>query len=127
MFRWWLGYVLGDRFKGKRCFVLADIEGAEKLMLEGAVSFLYAEPKPIWMIEISIFGHQPKGVNINPDLMSTFQMFYKRGYEAWTADKQCRCIHPDEVESVVKSGKDTLLTHDFLFIERGRKGEIIGV
>ncbi len=117
--------VLGFRFQGKKCFILVDIEGAEKFMLEGASFFLNADPKPTWMIEISIAEHQPKGISINPHLLSTFAIFWDRGYEAWTADKQCRLIQVDEVENIVRSGENTLLTHNFLFIDKGRKSEIL--
>lgn len=113
--------LLGSRFQGRRCMVLADIEGAEKLMLEGASSFLCSVPKPIWMVEISISEHQPKGTKINPNLFATFQMFWDKGYSAWTATKQCRQIFPDEIESIVNNNNNTLLTNNFLFIERGSK------
>lgn len=116
-----LDNILSSRFQGKRCFVLVDIEGAEQLMLKGASCFINREPKPIWLIEICISEHQPKGVNINPNLLSTFQLFWSRGYEAWTADKQCRAIQPDEIEEIVESGIDSLQTHNFLFVEEGRK------
>lgn len=120
-----LDNVLGSRFQGKRCFILIDIEGAEQLMLEGASSFINMEPKPMWMIEVSLSQHQPKGVSINPNLSSTFHIFWNRGYEAWTADKQCRIIYPDEIEEIVKSGMDTLHTNNFLFIEKGKKTELL--
>ena len=120
-----LDNVLGSRFYGRNCFFLVDIEGAEKLMLEAAFSSLSWEPKPIWMVEIAISEHQPKGVAINPHLLATFQIFWERGYEAWTADKRLHLVHPNEVESTVKSGKDSLFTHNFLFIENGRKREIL--
>jgi FkbM family methyltransferase len=119
-----LDNVLGSRFQSKRCFMIVDIEGAEQLMLEGASSIMDMEPRPIWMMEISISEHQPRGVGINPNLLSTFQVFWNRGYEAWTADKECRAIHPDEIERVVESGMDTLHTHNFLFIEEGKKSEL---
>jgi FkbM family methyltransferase len=54
--------ILGSRFQDKRCFLLVDIEGAEKYMLAGAAKMLAREPRPIWMVEISISEHQPKGV-----------------------------------------------------------------
>jgi FkbM family methyltransferase len=121
-----LDNVLNSRYQGKRCFFIVDIEGAEQLLLEGASSILNMEPKPIWMMEISISQHQPKGVSINPHLLSTFHIFWNRGYDAWTADKQCRIIYPNEIEKTVKSGVDTLHTNNFLFIEKGKKTELLG-
>ncbi len=120
-----LDNALGLRFQSKKCFVLVDIEGAEQLMLEGASSIIDMMPKPIWMMEILISEHQPKGININPNLSSTFQVFWNSGYEAYTADKQCRIIYPDEIEEIVMSGIDALHTHNFLFIEKGKKIEFL--
>jgi len=120
-----LDNVLGEKFRGKRCFMLVDIEGTEQLMLEGASSIIDMAPKPIWMMEISISEHQPKGISINPNLLSTFQIFWSHGYDAWTADRQCRIIHHDEIEQIVNTGIDTLHTHNFLFIEKGKKHKII--
>lgn len=117
--------ILGSRFQGERCFVLVDVEGAEKDVLEGAQGFLHRHPKSIWMVEVSVTEHQPGGVKINPNLFSTFDAFWRKGYAAWTADKQCRQVYPDEIGQIVKSGKDTLLTHNFLFMERGRKERLI--
>ena len=122
-----LDNVLGNRFNGERCFVLVDIEGAERYMLEGAGKFLYLQPKPIWMVEISITEHQPKGIKINPNLLSTFQIFWDKGYEAWTADKHLRLVSQDEVKSICRGGPNTLPTHNFLFIETGKKEEILDV
>jgi FkbM family methyltransferase len=114
---------LGTRFQGKQCFCLVDIEGAELFMLQGASDLINLDPKPIWLMEISISEHQPKGVTINPNLLSTFQIFWDSGYEAWTADKQCRLVGAEEVKNIAQSGKDTILTHNFLFIEKGRKNK----
>ncbi len=93
-------------------------------MVEGATSFLDREPKPIWIVEISISEHQPKGSNVNPNLLSTFSIFWNKGYEAWTVGKQLRPINPDEVENIARSAKDYLFTHNFLFIEEGKGADI---
>lgn len=114
---------LGERFKGKRCFIVVDIEGAEELMLKGASIMLSMVPKPTWMMEITVSEHQPKGISINPNLLSTFDIFWNNGYEAWTADRQCRIIHPDEVEKIIETGIDTIHSHNFLFIEKDKKHE----
>ncbi|MEI6737502.1 MAG: FkbM family methyltransferase [Pseudomonadota bacterium] len=121
-----LDIVLGSRFHGKRCLVLIDIEGAEQLMLEGASAFLLHEPRPIWMVEITVAEHQPKGTAINPHLLSTFQLFWTKGYEAFIADKHLRPILPAEIESIVKSQADSLYSHNFLFIESDKKRDLLG-
>ena len=104
-----LSNVLGARFMGKKCFILVDIEGSEKSMLEGAINLLETDPKPIWMVEISIKEHQPKGKKINPDLITTFQIFWEHGYEAWTAKSSPRRIDLDELKLIYESGQDTIL------------------
>jgi hypothetical protein len=118
--------LLESRFPGQQCLVLADVEGAEKTMLDGAEKFLKREPKPIWMVEISskIVGKSGDHI-INPHLISTFQIFWNHGYEAWTADEKVRLVTAAEVEAVVKTGQD-LSTHNFLFMPRGKRQEIFG-
>ena len=110
-----LDNVLGDRFDGKSVFILVDIEGAEKEMLDGASYLLNMEPKPIWMIEITVSTHQPKGVDINPHLLSTFQIFWNAGYKAYTADSNRRLVTFEEVSNIQNGGENTLQVHNFLF------------
>jgi FkbM family methyltransferase len=119
-----LNNVLGTKFQGKKILMIVDIEGAEKMMLEGASIFMEMKPKPIWLIEISIFEHQPKGVDINPNLFSTFQMFWAQGYESWTADKKCKEVKAEEIMKIIQDKQDTLLTHNFIFIEKSRRNEL---
>lgn len=120
-----LNNALGTRFENKKCFIIVDIEGAEKFMLEGASTMIDMTPKPIWMMEISITEHQPDGIAINPNLLSTFKIFWDNNYEAWTADKHCRIVNSDEIKQIVNTGKDTLLTHNFLFIEKNKKNDFL--
>ena len=112
--------VLGSRFPGMRCLILIDIEGSEKAMLDGALAMLNRQPKPIWMVEITSVEHQPKSVVINPHFEATFQMFWDRGYEAWTATRQSRRIFPTDVERIVRREQYALPTHNFLFVEEGQ-------
>jgi hypothetical protein len=102
--------------------MIVDIEGAERRMLDGASSLLGMSPKPVWMVEISIGEHQPKGVTINPDLFSTFELFWRNGYEAWTTSRPYRAITIEEVKRIVVSGQDRLNSHNFLFVESGKTG-----
>ncbi|MEO7403167.1 MAG: hypothetical protein ABIU95_05805, partial [Burkholderiales bacterium] len=121
-----LDRALGTRFHGRRCLMIVDIEGAEKQLIEGASSLLAADPKPIWMIEITTSEHQPKGTSINPHLLPTFQIFWGAGYEAWTTDKIPRRVTPDEVRAISDSGRSSFHVHNFLFIGEGSKEEILG-
>jgi FkbM family methyltransferase len=106
--------VLGTRLRGKRALILVDVEGAEKWMLEGATIMLSNDPKPIWLVEIVTKDHQPSGVEINPNLATTFQMFFQNGYQAFSADQDMRPITMEDVDRV-SSGKLEFDTHNFLF------------
>lgn len=108
--------VLGSRLSGKKALILVDIEGAEKWMLEGADILLANDPKPMWLVEIMSKDHQPGGIKINPNLVSTFQTFFQRGYQAISADKDSRPITIEEV-SRVASGSSEFGIHNFLFYE----------
>jgi FkbM family methyltransferase len=114
-----LDRVLAQRIQGRKCLFIVDIEGAERLMLSGATAILAMEPKPRWVVEISVAENQPRGVAINPHLASTFEVFWRNGYEARTADAQCRAVNAQEVDRVATTGVDTLGTQNFLFFERG--------
>lgn len=114
-----LDNLLATRLVGKRALVLVDIEGAERRMLEGAKQVLAAQPAPIWMVEISSTEHQPHGQTINPDLLSTFELFWSAGYVSVTANAARRKIEKEEVARVAAGGGNTLGTHNFLFSTPG--------
>jgi len=118
-----LDLVLGSRFDGEKCLVMVDVEGAERLMLDGSSLLLDMEPRPIWLMEILVSAHQPKDQRINPNLLSTFQEFWDRGYEAWTTHKQNRIVTKDEIESIIAGGEDTIWGDTFLFIQEGQDVE----
>lgn len=110
-----LDTVLANRFHGSKCLIITDIEGAELQMLRGATMMLHNDPKPTWMVEISISEHQPQGVALNPHLLETFALFDQAGYSAFTADAAERPITLEEVSKVAATGIDTLQTHNFVF------------
>ena len=112
-----LDLTLHDRFSEQRVFLLVDVEGAEFSLLAGAQKMLARDPKPIWLVEIAVEEHQPKGLTMNPHLLSTFDVFWQAGYRAWTAQVAPREIQRDEVAAVIESGRDTLGTHNFLFAD----------
>jgi FkbM family methyltransferase len=113
-----LDIVLGNRFHGAKCLIITDIEGAELQMLRGATKMLQNQPKPIWMVEVSINEHQPAGVTINPNLLDTFKLFDAAGYGAFVADATERPVTLEEVSKVFQTGVDTLMTHNFIFRAR---------
>ncbi len=122
-----LDTILGLRFQGKKKLILVDIEGAELQMLKGAKCILNSNPKPIWMVEIQINSHQPKGTIVNPNLYSTFQLFWDYNYEAWTVDQSPRLINRAKLKSIAHGGEDTLSVYNFIFFESNSKSQILGI
>lgn len=107
--------VIGQRLAGQRALVLIDVEGAELGVLQGATALLKSQPGAKWLVEITVAEHQPSGVAVNPNLVATFELFQKFGYQALAADDSLRSIHLDEVRAIAATGKDTLGTHNFIF------------
>lgn len=106
---------------GRRCFVLIDIEGAELDCLKGATT-LFSEAKDlIFMVEISVSDHQPRGRTVNPNLLETFQFFFARGFAAYTVELSPREIVAEEVQRVQSGADDSLRCCNFLFIPVGRQ------
>ncbi|MBF0434242.1 MAG: FkbM family methyltransferase [Magnetococcales bacterium] len=99
---------------GKRVLMLVDVEGAEYALLQGAAQSLCLEPRPIWMVEIGSTMHQPEGVKVNPHLVPTFEMFFKQGYVATTADSVQVSVDSKYVHAV-SEGTSEFSTHNFLF------------
>lgn len=110
-----LDTVLSNRMQGTRCLVVVDIEGVELSMLQSATKLLSNDPRPIWLIEISVNEHQPDGIVINPNLVKTFEIMRDAGYLAFTANGESREILLPEVQEVAATGRDTLQTHNFVF------------
>ena len=98
----------------KSCLVLIDIEGAELDCLKGAKTLLHS-PHSLFLIEISFGEHQPKGIDINPNLVETFHLMFSHEYEGYTADTNLRRIEINEINEIASSGIDTLGTHNFIF------------
>ena len=107
-----LDNIIGDRFSGKECFILMDVEGAEYYAIEGAKKLLIQEPKPVWIVEICINEHTE---SINPNLVKTFEIFFNNGYSAWTCEENPRSVSLDEIQKIESTNIDTLETHNFIF------------
>jgi len=106
---------LGERFAGEQLFIIVDIEGAELGMLQGAAAVLAREPKPVWMVEISIDEHQPNGARINAQLEATFAVFERAGYGVWQIGATIERLAYSHVRRIASSGVNTLSTHNFAF------------
>ena len=110
-----LDTILGNRFSGSKIVFLVDVEGFEKSVIDGALEQLARDPRPAWLVEISVSEHQPSDVSVNPNLLATFEEFWKHGYKAFTATSDRRLVTREEIESIVTGGPNTLGTHNFLF------------
>jgi FkbM family methyltransferase len=109
-----LDNLLGDRFVGERILFLIDVEGFELPVLRGAIRQFTHRPAPAWFIEICIDEHQPGETQINPDLVSTFEVFWEHGYAAARAGCESGHVTRDDVERWAM-GRDLPATHNFLF------------
>lgn len=114
-----LDNIIGSRLNGKRCLVLMDVEGVEYNVMKGALTLLEMKPRPVWIVEITVTEHLPEGVEVNPNLLATFEFFWEHGYEVWTCTGNSRCVHKMEIEKIMQTGQDTLKTHNFIFKATG--------
>lgn len=110
--------LLSGRFPDKRLFIIMDVEGAEMGVLNGALSLLTREPKPEWMIEITIDKHQPDGSSSNPQFKFLFERFFEQGYTAWTVSESPRIVTKEEVARIHETGDNSTGVHNFLFSTR---------
>lgn len=115
---------LGQRLQGRNALILIDIEGAEYSALQGAVSTLQQDPKPVWIVEICSHQHQPAGVAVNPRLLDTFDLFWIAGYAAYTVAGKPRRVERSEVSAIAQGGPDTLQLHNFIFIDKTRNADV---
>lgn len=112
-----LDVLLKYRFAGKKLMIKIDVEGSEFLAIQGAQSILAMQPKPIWLVEI-LFEHLASGVN--PNFLSTFDMFWNNDYCALTADDEGRTITKDEVLGWVNSTPQRLPPSNYIFVPNPR-------
>ncbi len=112
-----LDNVLAGRLDGEKVLFIVDIEGAEQMMLEGATGVLRLGSKALWLVEICVSEHQPEGVAINPNLITTFELFWDAGYRSYrVGDDGLIEVIRERVDRVIETGVDDLGTHNFLFV-----------
>lgn len=109
-----LDLLLDNRLVEKKTLILVDIEGAEKLMLEGANKLLKNTPSPIWIMEITSSELQPNGIEMNPNFKSTFEVFFNHGYEAFDIENKMQQITIEQIKKVF-SKQISLNSNNFLF------------
>jgi FkbM family methyltransferase len=109
-----LDKILGEDIIGKKALILIDVEGAEYLVLKGAIETLQNTPKPIWIIEITTTEHQPTEVVTNPHFKKTFELFFNLGYRAFTVEENPREIFKRDVNEII-ANKISPGVHNFVF------------
>jgi FkbM family methyltransferase len=109
-----LDTLLGNRFNGKKLLIKIDVEGAEYGVLKGAENTLTMWPRPSWMVEICLDEFHPSG--INPYYSDTFEMFWKLGYEARTADLEHRVVTQKDVRDWIAAKRSSLDRRPFNYI-----------
>ena len=109
-----LDILLGGRFEGKKLIIKIDVEGAEYPALLGSADIMQMQPKPIWIIEICLNEYHPDGMN--PDFQDIFNLFWRRGYEVYTANQEKKSIQRADVERWAKSGNCDSGTINYLFV-----------
>jgi FkbM family methyltransferase len=108
-----LDILLGNRFEGKKIFIKVDVEGSEYQVLLGAESTMTMQPMPTWVLEICLGEYHPDGVN--PHFQDIFDLFWRNGYEARTADQNDKLIKKEDVKRWVKCGRCDSGTINFKF------------
>ena len=109
-----LDRVLGKKIVGKKSLILIDVEGAEFLVLKGAIESLQNNPKPIWMIEITTTEHQPAKIGANPYFADTFKLFFNYGYKAYTVEENPKEICMCDIDTII-SNKLNMNVYNFVF------------
>lgn len=92
-----LDTILQSRFNNKKVVIKIDVEGAEFKVLCGASRLLTQDPKPVWLVEITLDEHRSKG-QPNPDFLKTFELFWENGYEAFEVSTQRRLLSRSQIE-----------------------------
>lgn len=114
-----LDAILGNKLKGKKVMVLVDVEGAEYDLILGAKKLLASDPKPLWMVEVTLWESQPKGRATNPNFLKTFELFWSYDYDAYglKPDGMVVPVRHEEIREMSISGKKDLQPN-IIFIHR---------
>lgn len=110
-----LDIIAGARFDGMPLTVKMDVEGFELQVLEGAHRILTRHPKPFWMVEVVLTEQVPGG--INERMYTTFETFWRHGYQSRTADRDQKPVRPQDVERWVATGSRDFGSYNYLFVE----------
>ena len=105
--------LLAGRLERERIFIKIDVEGLEYEALLGAQKTLGMAPKPTWMVEITLNEYHPQGMN--PHYLQIFELFWKHGYIATTADARRRTVNRGDVEKWTLQGNSDSGVINYVF------------
>jgi hypothetical protein len=109
-----LDTVAGTRFAGLSLLIKIDVEGFELQVLRGGEQTLSLDPKPTWLVEIVLTEQTPAGVN--PNMLETFETFWRHGYEARVANEGRRVVGRADVERWLQTGVRDFGSYNYLFV-----------
>jgi len=111
-----LDILAGTRFDGSQIMIKIDVEGLEFQVLQGASRTLSLIPKPFWLMEIVLTEQVPGGMNTR--IYETFEMFWRNGYRARTANREGKLVQPQDVERWVATASRDFGSYNYLFEAR---------
>jgi hypothetical protein len=111
-----LDLLAGTRFDGLQVTIKIDVEGLEFQVLQGAARTLTLTPKPFWLVETVLTEQVPGGLNTR--MYDTFEIFWRNGYQARTADRECKLVQPKDIERWVAAGSRDFGSYNYLFEAR---------
>jgi FkbM family methyltransferase len=110
-----LDAILAGRFAEQRLFLKIDVEGAEYMVLKGALETLARTPRPSWLLEVCLHEFHPEGAN--PHFGEIFELFFSHGYAAYTADASRRPVSREDVARWVGMRASDSGTFNYLFAD----------
>jgi FkbM family methyltransferase len=120
-----LDNILGSRFENERLSIKIDVEGAEYQVLSGAHSILDRSIKPIWLLEVCLEEFHPSGSN--PDYQKIFDMFFDRGYKAFTATIPPMPVTRKSITEWIAQKSNRKSTFNYVFLDESIEKNVLGL